>query len=224
MKVWTHRGFPFTENQIESFQKCYKDGIRHFETDIHATRDGVLILSHDSNILRLTGLNYEISQLDFAQLNELTKNIFQFSKLEDLINLFPDVEISIDIKHEPALIPLINLIKSTGFKNLVVGSFNTRRINTFRSEVPNCRTALTSIEILKLAYGIKIDLGKYTNRYAMVPIKFKGIRILTKKFLSRTKLANIPTFIWTVNSLTESIYLAKLEVSGIVTDDFRLFV
>ena len=224
MKVWTHRGFPYYENQLDSFKKCYINGIRHFETDIHSTKDGILILSHDSNLERLTGINSEIDNLDYSELQDISRGIFEFSRLDDLLKSFPDVEISIDIKHDAALIPLVNLLREFGEKNLVVGSFNGRRIKKFRNELPKCKTALTTSEILKLAYGFNFKIQGFKNKYAMVPIKFKGVRILNKKFLARCKKANIPIYIWTVNSLPESIYLAKLGVSGIVTDDFRLYV
>jgi len=47
MIIWTHRGNPGPENTLDAFKQAWKDGMCHFETDIHATSDGVLVLAHD---------------------------------------------------------------------------------------------------------------------------------------------------------------------------------
>ena len=38
------------------------------ELDVFYTRDGQVVVSHDSNLKRLTGKNLQISDLDFADL------------------------------------------------------------------------------------------------------------------------------------------------------------
>lgn len=39
-----------------------------FELDICTTKDGQLVVHHDSNLRRTCGVNREISELDYAQL------------------------------------------------------------------------------------------------------------------------------------------------------------
>ena len=53
MIVWTHRGNPGPENTLEAFSEAYKNGVRYFETDLHATKDGHLFLMHDKNLIRV---------------------------------------------------------------------------------------------------------------------------------------------------------------------------
>ena len=223
MIIWTHRGFPGPENTIAAFRKAYLDGIRHFETDIHATSDGVLVLSHDPDLTRLINHEAEISTLTHATLNAISGNKHTWCTLEELIYEFKDVRISIDIKHEAALSPLIDLLKETNYQNLVVGSFSTNRIRKFIKALPDCTTALSPIEILKLKFNLYPRSLKGKKRYAMVPSKFGALKILTPRFIKNCAKLNIPIYIWTINSQEELSEIAHLGISGIVTDNYPAF-
>ena len=63
MTIWTHRGNPGAENALSGFQLAWKNGINHFETDLQITKDGILVLSHDPDLLRLTGNSHQIIDL-----------------------------------------------------------------------------------------------------------------------------------------------------------------
>lgn len=223
MIVWTHRGFPGKENTKKAFKNAYELGIRHFETDVHATFDGVLILSHDRNTERLVGTSLDIPEVIYSELIRLTERNFSWYKLEDLLEDFPDVHISIDIKHDDALNPLIQMLGKKHYKNLVIGSFSHKRIAKFRHSLPHYRTALTPVEILKLKFGFHKSLTAQGELFAMVPIKHLGLKIITKRFMSRCALMGIPVHVWTVNSATLGSQLFEMGTSGVVTDDFRLF-
>lgn len=223
MIVWTHRGFPGIENTKRAFADAYAQGVRYFETDIHATLDGVLVLAHDQNTSRLIGISLEIPEVIFSELVRLTKGHFNWYKLEDLLRDFPDVQISIDIKHEAALKPLIEMLAKRDLKNLVIGSFSHKRITNFRGALPRYRTALTPLEILRLKFGFHKGLGGAAELFAMVPIKHLGLKIISKKFIRRCNNLGIPVHVWTVNSVAQANQLVKLGAAGVVTDDFRLF-
>ena len=224
MIIWTHRGFPGPENTIAAFRRAYLDGIRHFETDIHATSDGVLILSHDPDLKRLLDHEAHISTLSYAALTSISGTKHEWCTLEELLYEFKDVRISIDIKHENALEPLVELLQVTNYQNLVVGSFSARRIRRFNKHLPDCTTALSTIEILKLKFNLLPRTLKGKKRYAMVPVKFGALKILTPRFIKNCAKLNIPIYIWTINSHDELGEIAHLGISGIVTDNYPAFV
>lgn len=223
MIIWSHRGHPGPENTLQAFQAAWKDGITHFETDIHATLDGHLVLAHDPSILRLTQVDEQISTLALKQLQEFPiDGKHPWCTLEELVTRFPDAHISIDIKSDDTLHPFIEWMNGRHAENFVVGSFSSKRVQSFRQAHPSVRTALTPLETLALVFGldrfIKWDESK--KLYAMVPPSFRGIRICTPGFIRRCRSRDISIFVWTINDPETARKLVDLGVHGVVTDTY----
>jgi glycerophosphoryl diester phosphodiesterase len=107
-------------------------------------------------------------------------------------------------------------------ENFVVGSFSSKRVQSFRQAHPSVRTALTPLETLALVFGVDrfIKWEESKKLYAMVPMKFKGIPICTPGFISRCRSRDISIFIWTINDLETARKLIDLGVHGVVTDTY----
>lgn len=56
---YAHRGGKAEndENTLQAFRQCFSMGLDRFETDIRMTEDGVLVVSHDANLKRRTGVD-----------------------------------------------------------------------------------------------------------------------------------------------------------------------
>lgn len=59
-----HRGEPaaFPENSLESFTHALMSGAVYIETDVNITADGIVVLSHDENLKKLTGKEISITK------------------------------------------------------------------------------------------------------------------------------------------------------------------
>ena len=223
MIIWSHRGHPGPENTLKAFETAWEDGITHFETDIHATLDGHLVLAHDPSILRLTQVDQQISTLTLEQLQEFPiLGQHPWCTLEELVTRFPDAHISIDIKSDDTLHPFIEWMNGRHAENFVVGSFSSKRVQSFRQAHPSVRTALTPLETLALVFGLDrfIKWDKSKKLYAMVPPSFRGIRICTPGFIRRCRSRDISIFVWTINDLETARKLVDLGVHGVVTDTY----
>ncbi len=68
-----HRGEPmnFPENSLSGFEHALKHGARYVECDVQITADGVPILSHDANLLKLTGKQIIIADHDWSELRDM---------------------------------------------------------------------------------------------------------------------------------------------------------
>ena len=226
MIIWSHRGHPGPENTLQAFQAAWEDGITHFETDIHATLDGHLVLAHDPSILRLTEMNHEISSLTLEQLQEFPiHGQHPWCTLEELVTSFPDAHISIDIKSDDTLHPFIQWMNGRHAENFVVGSFSSKRVQSFRQAHSSVRTALTPLETLALVFGLDrlIRWGESKKHYAMVPLSFRGIPICTSGFIKRCRSRDISIFVWTINDVTTARKLVEKGAHGVVTDTYPLF-
>ena len=226
MIIWTHRGNPGPENTLEAFELAWKEGIHHFETDIHVTKDGILVLAHDSNIKRLSDSDQEIIDLTLEELNQhLILGVYQWCTLDELVTKFPKAMISIDIKNDASVEPFIKWLRTYDFSNFIVGSFSSKRVNQVRREFPLLRTSLTPKEVHLIRLGLQRVLKlEPAGKFAMIPESMYGLKVLTKRFISSCQQLEIPIYVWTVNSVEEGKNLEKLGVEGIVTDDYRLFL
>jgi glycerophosphoryl diester phosphodiesterase len=220
--IWTHQGDGI-ENTLDAFSKAWAKGVTHFETDIQATADGVLVLSHDKSIYRLTGVKKLVSELTFSELQKYKIfGKYNWSRLDELISAYPDATISVDMKSENSLNPLVMYLgKLLNTSKLVIGSFNANRVKRFRELLPQISTSLTVDEALKIKLGIGISEA-WANRYAMVPYRYSRIDVIDKSFISRTLSHSISCHAWTINSKDEMLKLIDLGVSGIITDDVDL--
>lgn len=95
VKLFAHRGgsYEFEENTLEAFRSSYGQGIRGFETDIRITRDGKLVIFHDSSLERMTGLEGTIEGTDSAALRKIrTKRGSPILFLDEFLAYFQDKE------------------------------------------------------------------------------------------------------------------------------------
>jgi glycerophosphoryl diester phosphodiesterase len=210
---------------LQAFTAAWEDGITHFETDIHATLDGHLVLAHDPSILRLTQVDQQISSLTLEQLQEFPiVGQHPWCTLEELVTRFPEAHISIDIKSDDSLDPFIEWIEGRHTENFVVGSFSSQRVLSFRQAHPSVRTALTPLETLALVFGLDrlVNWDKSKKHYAMVPLSFRGVPICTSGFIKRCRDRDISIFVWTINDASTARRLVEKGAHGVVTDAYPL--
>jgi glycerophosphoryl diester phosphodiesterase len=69
-----HRGEPETwpENSYAGFEAVLRAGAAYIETDVQMTADGVLVLSHDLSLHRITGLDQSIADTDYQEIRALS--------------------------------------------------------------------------------------------------------------------------------------------------------
>ena len=118
--AFAHRGGAFhpdlegLENTLTAFEHAVELGYRYLETDVHATRDGVLLAFHDAALDRVTSHTGSIADTGYDELAEVVVGERErIPTLASLLERFPDTCFNIDIKAERAVEPLADLVRRT---------------------------------------------------------------------------------------------------------------
>ncbi len=74
MNIYAHRGLfdnkKIVENTISAFKKALLDNL-NIELDIRVTKDKKIIVFHDSNIKRLTGIDRLVKAMTYEELSKV---------------------------------------------------------------------------------------------------------------------------------------------------------
>lgn len=91
--VIAHRGAheEFPENTLASFARAIELGVDYVEVDVRATKDGKLVLMHDSSAKRTTGTDGKIDQMTYDEIRKLrVKPIAAGDKTEHNVPTFDE--------------------------------------------------------------------------------------------------------------------------------------
>ena len=134
--AFAHRGGAFhpeilgLENTLRAFRHAVELGYDYLETDVHVTRDGVLLAFHDSVLDRVTDASGAIAASTYAEVQRaLINGSDPVPTLADLFDEFPEVRFNIDVKAPGAVEPLARFLEEReAWDRVCVGSFSGRRL------------------------------------------------------------------------------------------------
>jgi len=140
------------------------------------------------------------------------------------LNQFPELSFQIDFKTDEVVESALNVIEKTNSSDRVcVASFSSKRLERVRSISPNLCISMGPNEVFKtLLSRYKLINGPLKGDCLQVPMKYYGLRIVTKKFVEYLKSKNIKIMVWTINDIETFKYLIQLKVDGIITDRPKL--
>jgi glycerophosphoryl diester phosphodiesterase len=154
VEIVAHRGASFDapENTLAAEKLAWQQGADAVETDIHLTRDGQIIVSHDKTTKRTTGQDGTIAQLTLDALRRLDAGAWkapQFAgeklpTLDEQLALMPaGKRLLVEIKVGPEIVPEVQrCLKRTGAseRNITFISFNYEALKEVRRTLPQYRT------------------------------------------------------------------------------------
>ncbi|MEU0161177.1 glycerophosphodiester phosphodiesterase family protein [Streptomyces sp. NPDC006261] len=223
--AFAHRGGAAdgVENSAAAFRRAAAAGYRYFETDVHTTADGRLVAFHDATLDRVTDARGRISALPWSEVRGAriggTEPLPLF---EELLEEFPEARWNVDVKAEPALEPLLELIRRTdAWDRVCVGSFSESRVaRAHRLAGPRLATSYGVRGVLGLrlrSYGIAAAL-RAGAVCAQVPERQSGIPVVDARFVRTAHALGLQVHVWTVNEPERMAALLDLGVDGIMTD------
>jgi glycerophosphoryl diester phosphodiesterase len=222
--AFAHRGGAahYPENSWRAFEHAVGLGYSYLETDVHATADGVLVAFHDRTLERVTDRAGRIADLPYREVSAARiAGTDPIPLVEDLLGTWPEARFNIDVKDEPAVRPLAEVLRRTGaFDRVCVTSFSGRRLAAVRRALPRpvCMAA-APLGVAALRLGaprrpLAARLRRTSVRCAQIPVS-----VATESFLRRAHAAGLQVHVWTVNDRPVMANLLDMGVDGIMTDE-----
>ena len=223
--VMAHRGLSADapENTLYAFSDAISVGADFIELDVQQTRDGVLVVMHDSNLKRTTGVNKDIWDVDYADIQNLDAGSWfdpayanaRIPTLEETLQ-FVDKRVKLNIEIKPTkhgsdtleqdVAELITRYQYTDA--CYVTSFSYGSLKKVKEANPEIRTGY----LMSVAYGQFYSL-KYADAFSLNKV------FVTSQVVNAAHQQGKQIFAWTVNSMSEVRSLCNLHVDSIITDD-----
>ena len=222
--AFAHRGGNerHDENTMAAFADAVGLGYRHLESDVQASRDGVPVLFHDDTLARMTGAPGRVRDHPWSELARLrTAGGEGLARLDEALAAFPEARFNLDAKSDAAVGPMAEAIRRAGAVGRVcVASFDprrTRRLLGRLGEGACWSPGRGGVAALWLAaWGV--PAGRLRFPAVQVPTRFRGVPVVTRRFVSAAHERATQVHVWTVDEAEEMERLLDLGVDGLMTD------
>ncbi|MFD5519258.1 glycerophosphodiester phosphodiesterase [Streptomyces sp. NPDC127066] len=211
------------ENTLTQFRRAVNAGYRYIETDVHATADGRLVAFHDTTLDRVTDGAGRIADLPWDDVRRArVAGKEPVPLFEELLEEFPETRWNVDVKAEPALVPLLDLIDRTdAWDRVCVGSFSEDRVTRAQHLAgPRLATSFGTRGVLNLrlrSWGVPAAVRRSAVA-AQVPETQSGVPVVDRRFVRAAHARGLQVHVWTVNESERMHRLLDLGVDGIMTD------
>lgn len=233
-RVFAHRGLAreAPENTMLAFLKALSAGATHIETDVHATLDGIAVISHDADLARLVGREVRVDQLTLSELKRISLGEGQsFASLSEVLEAFPEARFNIDVKTDAAVVPTAEaVLEARAVPRVLITSFSEDRRRRTAALLPGVATSASArvlrVAVLAALLGLDGVVRRTLRGFdaVQVPERVRFMRVVTPRFVRAVHVAGAEVHVWTVNEPSAMSRLLGLGVDGIVTDRCDLAV
>lgn len=220
-----HRGASFLapENTVASANLAWELGADAVEIDIHMSADNKVMVHHDSNTKRQTGVDKKIKDTSAKELRSLDAGSFKAGKfrgekipfLKEILATIPEGKtLVVEIKCGSEILPFVKEILDESDKKdqIVFISFGWQTIIDTKKMMPDNKCYWLS------AIGAEVKLR-------INDVKANGLdgldlrnKIINKKLMDKANELGLEVLCWTVDEPKEAKRLIDLGVKGITTN------
>lgn len=241
--AFAHRGGAglWPENTLEAFRGALGAGCRYIETDLHMTRDGVIVIHHDERLERTTNGVGPVRVRSLSELGDLDAG-FRFTQdgghsypfrgkgvtiptFEEALALSGTVHFNIEIKQrEPSMArALWELIEKHGLHDRVLVAAAEDDIGHEFDRIARGRVARSPGVRGVLAFWAASRVGAarlLSPRYdaLQVPPQQGPLTVVDRRFVRAAHSAGLHVHVWTIDDPVEMRRLLSLGVDGLMSD------
>jgi len=221
--VIAHRGAAgkAPENSLASIRQAIKDATDWVEIDVQETADGEVVVIHDSDFMKLAGVDTRVWNGTLKELQEIDIGSwfaprFSAERVPTLLQVLEEARgkarVMIELKyygHDQQLEKrVIDIVEQTGMvNNVAIMSLKYDGVKKIRALRPDWIIGLLSAKAIGNISGI--DVNFLAVNMAMA----------TPHLISTAHSAGKQIFVWTVNDQVSMSRMMSLGVDGIITDE-----
>lgn len=227
--IMAHRGdsVDAPENTLPAFRKAISNDADAAELDVQLTKDGTVIVLHDSSLKRTTGLDKKVWQVTYDQIKDLDNGSFynpsyEFTRIPTLDQVLKackgELYLNIEIKrtgHDSGIVEkTLEVISANHYEdNCDITSFDydtlsmVKKINSEIYTVYTTTVGGGSLARLKDANAFSIEQN-----------------FVTPEFVQYMRSENKGIYVWTVDDANMMNRMIDMNVDAIITNDVRLGV
>ena len=243
MIAYAHRGGAdgAPENTMAAFERAVALGYEWLETDVHVTRDGIVVAFHDDRLDRVTDRTGTIADLTYAEVCGADAGYWftldagatyayrdrgvRVPALRDILERWPNVQVNIDAKADGTVAPLMRLLlRTNALSRVCLASFSDRRLRWMR-RLAGSPVRMSTGGLAVTAAFLASRVGRMpplTATRLQIPTHAGRIRLLDERFVSAAHAAGLAVDVWTVNSDQEIRDVVDLGVDGVMSDRLEL--
>lgn len=224
--VIAHRGAAgkAPENTFAAIRQAIKDGADWVEIDVQETVDGEVVVIHDSDFMKLAGVNTKVWDGTLKQLKEIDVGSwfdpkFSAERVPTLAEALEEVRgksgLLIELKyygHDQQLEQrVVDIVEQAGMVDDVA-------IMSLKYE------GIKKIRELRPAWVIGLLSSKAIGNLSDLDLDFLAVNMAmaSSGFIRRTRSAGKQVFVWTVNDQVSMSRMMSLGIDGIITDEPEL--
>jgi glycerophosphoryl diester phosphodiesterase len=247
---WAHQGGAREgpSNTIWAMRKAVDEGANALEFDVHLGGDGALVVAHDPKLGRISEGSGRIARMTREQLQRVDPAYWwvpgkvedhdasdyplrgrhaldpslRLPTVEEVLDEFPDLPLTIEIKARRAAKPLVALLRRRGRGEVTLTAFLDHRLWPIRRAAAGVglSPALGGLAWFRLRLLLRIPPRRSPYQRIQVPPKISGITFLDTRgrFVRAAHRAGLQVDAWTIDDPAEMDRLIDLGVDGIMTD------
>lgn len=210
------------ENTAAALEESIRDGTDWAEIDVQQTKDGTLIIMHDSNFKRTAGLDQNVWDTDYETVQSLDAGSSfspQFSgepipTLEDMLSRAQNrINLMIELKytgHEDKLVEkTVSLIEKYHMeKQCMIVSMNLSLLKEVKQHTRRVKTGYVSALLVTDSYDLE-----YIDAYSVETTS------LTFQMAADAHYQRKLIYAWTANSPKTMKKILSLQADGLITDN-----
>jgi len=229
-RAFAHRGWHLgelagMENSLTAFRRAVDEGFVYLEADVHATSDGVVVVHHDETLERTTDAAGPVGGQPWSLVRQaLVAGNEPVCRLDELIEELPTAKINIDVKADPAVGPVLDVVRRMdAWDRVCLASFSEQRLNRLRHEGGDrLLTGIGSRSAVALRMRAwapwLLATPPVRGGVAQLPRRHGRLRVVDAGLVRYAHRRGIEVHVWTVDSPTEMAELLDLGVDGLMTD------
>ncbi|MGH7804241.1 MAG: glycerophosphodiester phosphodiesterase [Candidatus Binatia bacterium] len=226
------------ENTMPSFRQALADGADILELDVHATRDGAIVVIHDDTVDRTTDGRGEVRGLELAALQRLDAGYHfeangrhpfrgcgvRIPTLREVMLALPEVALNVEVKQlDPPIEREVRaLLDELGrVDDVVLAAEHDEVMKRLHAAAPGSWFSFSSVEAMEIWQRLQAnDFAGYRppGHALQIPPRFGSVEVVTAESVAAVHALGVELHVWTINDEPEMERLLDLGVDGVMSD------